>query len=94
MLRQWLTRKQSETMRGRAELLLTDRAALWEAHPEGMRAALARHDALLRQAIETHGGHVFKTVGDAFCAAFATATAFTVTKQSAFARMGDASRSR
>ena len=34
VLRQWLTRKQSETARGRAELLLADRAALWEAHPE------------------------------------------------------------
>src|SRR5579884_3807001 len=46
---------------------------LWEQYPEAMRAALARHDALLRQAIEAHNGHVFKTVGDAFCAAFATA---------------------
>ncbi|HEX9438481.1 MAG TPA: NB-ARC domain-containing protein, partial [Roseiflexaceae bacterium] len=31
------------------------------------------HDALLRTAIEAHGGAVFKTVGDAFHAAFATA---------------------
>lgn len=38
-----------------------------------MQAALARHDALLREAIEGHGGYVFKTVGDAFCAAFPTA---------------------
>lgn len=28
-LREWLTRKQKETRRGRAELLLTERAALW-----------------------------------------------------------------
>jgi formylglycine-generating enzyme required for sulfatase activity len=34
VLRQWLTRKLSETPRGRAELLLADRTALWEAHPE------------------------------------------------------------
>lgn len=27
-------------------------------------------DALLRRAIEQHGGEVFKTIGDAFCAAF------------------------
>ena len=40
---------------------------LWEEHPEAMREALARHDELLRQAIESHGGQVFKTVGDAFC---------------------------
>src|SRR5690242_18208370 len=38
-----------------------------------MRLALARHDALLRAAIETNGGAVFKTMGDAFCAAFPTA---------------------
>src|SRR5262249_38180638 len=46
---------------------------LWEQHPEAMRLALARHDALLRAAIEASHGAVFKTVGDAFCAAFTTA---------------------
>ena len=45
----------------------------WEHHPEAMRAALARHDALLRSVIIGHGGFVFKTVGDAVCAAFAVA---------------------
>jgi class 3 adenylate cyclase len=38
-----------------------------------MQQAVARHDALLRQNIEARGGFVFKTVGDAFCAAFSTA---------------------
>ena len=33
-LRDWLTRKQKETRRGRAELLLADRAAEWNARPE------------------------------------------------------------
>jgi formylglycine-generating enzyme required for sulfatase activity len=33
-LRDWLTRKQKETGRGRAELLLADRAAVWNARPE------------------------------------------------------------
>jgi serine/threonine protein kinase/formylglycine-generating enzyme required for sulfatase activity len=33
-LRDWLTRKQKETRRGRAELLLVDRAAVWNARPE------------------------------------------------------------
>src|SRR5579871_2619109 len=47
---------------------------LWEEQPDTMRLALARHDALLRAAIETNGGHVFKTIGDAFCAAFPTAS--------------------
>src|SRR5215212_9418118 len=44
----------------------------WDAQPHAMKHALARHDAILRESIERHGGYVFKTVGDAFCAAFAT----------------------
>ena len=46
---------------------------LWEHDAPAMQAALARHDELLRSAIEEHGGYVFKTVGDAFCAVFPTA---------------------
>src|SRR5215204_5173059 len=46
---------------------------MWERSPQAMQAALARHDELLRRAIEEHGGYVFKTVGDAFCCAFPTA---------------------
>jgi predicted ATPase/class 3 adenylate cyclase len=44
---------------------------LWQEQPEQMKSNLARHDALLRAAIENNRGSVFKTVGDAFCAAFA-----------------------
>src|SRR5262249_34627682 len=33
-LRDWLTRKQKETRRGRAELLLHERSTLWIARPE------------------------------------------------------------
>src|SRR5439155_14629845 len=33
-LRDWLTRKQKATRRGRMELLLADRAAVWNARPE------------------------------------------------------------
>jgi serine/threonine protein kinase/formylglycine-generating enzyme required for sulfatase activity len=33
-LRDWLTRKQKESRHGRAELLLADRAAVWNARPE------------------------------------------------------------
>ena len=47
--------------------------ARWEDHREAMSVALVRHDAILRGAIEGHGGHVFKTVGDAFFGAFADA---------------------
>src|SRR6476620_6815807 len=43
---------------------------LWEKEPAAMSTALARHDALVRAAIERHDGYVFMTAGDAFCAAF------------------------
>ena len=43
---------------------------LWDEHPETMKIALARHDEILRNSIRSDDGHVFKTVGDAFCAAF------------------------
>src|SRR5829696_9329611 len=61
---------------GTVTFLFTDiegSTKLWERNPEGMRVALTRHDAILRESIERHGGYVFKTVGDAFCAAFPTA---------------------
>jgi class 3 adenylate cyclase len=44
----------------------------WEADAEGMRLALAAHDDVLRKAIETHGGWLFKHTGDGVCAAFAS----------------------
>jgi class 3 adenylate cyclase len=53
---------------GTITLLFTDiegSTKLWEAHPEAMQIALARHDALLREAIESHNGYVFKTIGNA-----------------------------
>jgi predicted ATPase len=37
-----------------------------------MQSALADHDAVLRWAIETHGGWLFKHTGDGVCAAFAS----------------------
>jgi len=43
---------------------------LWDSQPDLMRTALARHDAIMKAAIDAAGGHVFKTIGDAFCAAF------------------------
>jgi len=45
----------------------------WENHRDAMKAAVARHEQLVRQAISQYDGYVFKTLGDAFCAAFATA---------------------
>ena len=44
----------------------------WVRHRAAMQSALRVHDRLMRDAIAGHGGHVFKTIGDAFCAAFAT----------------------
>ena len=44
----------------------------WEADADGMRAALAAHDDVLRKAIEAHGGWLFKHTGDGVCAAFAS----------------------
>src|SRR5215207_4019292 len=66
----------TELPSGTVTFLLTDvegSTALWEEAPEAMRAALARHDALLRAAILEHGGQVVKTTGDGFHAAFARA---------------------
>ncbi len=60
---------------GTVTFLFTDiegSAQLWERHPDAMDVALARHDAILRNAIESHDGRVFATGGDAFCAAFST----------------------
>ncbi len=47
--------------------------ALWEAFPEAMKPVLARHDALLRQAVSAHSGAIFKTTGDGCVAAFENA---------------------
>jgi WD40 repeat protein/class 3 adenylate cyclase len=61
---------------GTVTFLFTDiegSTRLWEQQPRAMQAAVALHDTLLREAIEQHGGYVFKTVGDAFYAAFPTA---------------------
>jgi len=44
----------------------------WEADADGMRAALAAHDEVLREAIEAHGGFMFKHTGDGICAAFSS----------------------
>ncbi len=44
----------------------------WEADADGMRKALAAHDEVLREAIEGHGGWLFKHTGDGVCAAFAS----------------------
>ena len=62
---------------GTVTFLFTDlegSTRLLEAHPAAYRDAVRRHHALLRGAVEAHGGVVFETVGDAVYAAFARPT--------------------
>jgi predicted ATPase/class 3 adenylate cyclase/Tfp pilus assembly protein PilF len=62
---------------GTVTFLFTDiegSTKMWEQDSSSMQVALARHDEILRRVTEEHGGYVFKTVGDAFCCAFSTAT--------------------
>src|SRR5579862_1479280 len=47
----------------------------WERDRAAMQDAVRRHDRIVRDAIESHGGVVFKTIGDAYCAAFSDAGA-------------------
>ena len=61
---------------GTVTFLFTDlegSTRLWEQHPAGMKAALARHDAILRDAVEGQGGQVVKVTGDGIHAVFAAA---------------------
>ena len=62
-----------ESSAGAVTFLFTDiegSTRLWDQAEAAMSRALAAHDGLLRKAIDAAGGRVFKTVGDAFCAAF------------------------
>src|SRR6185437_5411995 len=61
---------------GTVTFLFTDiegSTRLWDSQPAAMQAAVARHDEVMRRCIAAGDGHVFKTVGDAFCTAFPTA---------------------
>ena len=61
---------------GTVTFLFTDlegSTRLWEEHPDAMQAALARHDEILRDAVERDRGYVVKTTGDGVHAAFSTA---------------------
>ena len=61
---------------GTVTFLFTDiegSTQLWEQHPDAMKLALARHDVILHQAISSHSGRIFKSLGDGFQAAFSSA---------------------
>lgn len=68
-----------ESIAGIPTFLLTDiedSVALWEAEPDLMRSVMARHDVLVTQSIEQHGGNVIKArgEGDSVFTHFARAT--------------------
>lgn len=46
---------------------------LWQQYPEAMKTVLARHDELVRTAVEASNGEVVKTTGDGFHVAFSSA---------------------
>ncbi len=58
---------------GTVTFLFTDiegSTRLWDQNPKAMQIAVERHNTLLGEAIESHGGQVFKVIGDEFQAAF------------------------
>jgi predicted ATPase/class 3 adenylate cyclase len=66
----------SELPTGTVTFLFTDLESstrLWEEHPDAMRDALARHDEILRDAVDAHRGRIVKGRGDGLHAVFATA---------------------
>jgi predicted ATPase/class 3 adenylate cyclase/Tfp pilus assembly protein PilF len=61
---------------GTVTFLFTDiegSTKLFQEFPEKLPSALRRHNEILRDAIESNRGHVFKIVGDAYCCAFENA---------------------
>jgi predicted ATPase/class 3 adenylate cyclase len=68
----------AELPAGTATFLLTDiegSTRLWESEPEAMEVALQRHDRILAEVIESHGGAVITSrgEGDSFFAVFHSA---------------------
>ena len=52
----------AELPTGTVTFLFTDlegSTRLWEQHSTAMKAALARHDEILRNAVEAHGGRIW-----------------------------------
>ena len=66
----------AELPTGTVTFLFTDiegSTRLWEDHQDAMKDALARHDAILRESVESNDGVVFSTMGDGVAAAFGSA---------------------
>src|SRR5512139_2195734 len=61
---------------GTVTFLFTDiegSTKLSQQHPDEMPGLLARHNQILREAIERHNGYIFQAMGDSFCVAFHSA---------------------
>jgi class 3 adenylate cyclase len=54
---------------------IEDSTRLWDRFPRRMAASLARHDALVKDAIARHQGRVFAAAGDGVAAVFTSASA-------------------
>ena len=62
---------------GTVTFLFTDiegSTKLAQGHPDKWESLQQRHHAILQSMIEAHNGFVFQIIGDAFCAAFHTAS--------------------
>ena len=60
---------------GTVTFLFTDienSTPLWEKYPEEMKSALAKHDSILKEAVEVNNGQIVKTMGDGIHAVFPT----------------------
>ena len=66
----------SDAPSGTVTFVFTDvvgSTALWDSFPDAMGRALARHDEIVREAVDAFGGHVFSTAGDGFGVVFGRA---------------------
>jgi predicted ATPase/class 3 adenylate cyclase len=69
----WDQKTMNKLPSGTVTFLFTDiegSTKLWQEQPEAMAVSHARHDDILRTAIESNHGYVFQIVGDSFSAAF------------------------
>jgi class 3 adenylate cyclase/predicted ATPase len=58
---------------GTVTFLFTDiegSSSRWDSDPQSMQSCLAIHNTILGEAIDGHGGHVVKTMGDGYMAVF------------------------
>ena len=61
----------------------------WQDEPEAMRALLVEHDAILRDVIDKHRGHLFKHTGDGVASVFTSAADAVAAAVDAQVRLAD-----